>query len=148
MVAASGPGLRLGVMAKGLPKDMMQKRAVLYSERASKDEQNAVADAFIAEERYGEALEFLELTRDAGRLDEIRRIGIEAGDTFLLLRAERISGEAVPAETWKQTAERAKARERYYDAYRALERAGLAEEAEALREEHLPDFTPFRPEGK
>lgn len=135
-------------MAKGLPKDMMAKRALLYSDRASREQQNELADAFIAEERYGEALEFLELTRDSGRLEAIRKIGLDTGDTFLLLRTEKITGEDLPAEKWRETADRAKAGERYYDAYRALERAGAEEEAEALREEHMPDYRPFRPEGK
>ena len=106
------------------------------------------ADLFIERERFAEALEFLERTRDESRLGVIRDQGVARGDTFLLLRAEKLSGIQIPGAIWKNAATQAMSLGRYYDAYRALLHAGDEEKAEAIRAEHMPDYEPFRPEGK
>ncbi|MEN8148501.1 MAG: hypothetical protein ABFS86_01690 [Planctomycetota bacterium] len=124
------------------------KRNLLYSTKASDGDLNAAAGRFIERERYGEALEFLERTRDAALLGKIREEAARHGDTFLLLRVEKLSGEAIPADEWRAVAGTAESHGKYYDAYRALGKAGDEEAAEAIREEHMPEYEPFRPEGK
>ena len=124
------------------------KRDLLYSPKAGDAERNAAADVFIDAERFGEALEFIEVTRDAERLAKIQAAGLERGDTFLLQQVERIRGEAADPATWREFAEKAVSLGKYYDAYRALQRAGEEEKAEEVRAEHMPDYEPFRPEGK
>ena len=135
-------------MAGEIPNDMAAKREVLYGEKATDEERNALADAYLDAERFGEALELLEATRDADRLARVRKEGFGRGDTFLLLQVERLTKSELPKEDWRAAAERAKAAGRYLDAWRALNRMGEEEAAETLRAEHLPDFRPFRPEGK
>jgi hypothetical protein len=135
-------------MAKLDLKNMLSKRDLLYSDKSTDEELNAAADEFLEMERYGEALEFLEMTRDRGRLDRIEQAAAKRGDTFLLLRVERLRGEPVPAGTWRDISEKAVSLGKYYDAYRALLRAGDEAKAEELREKHLPGYEPFRPEGK
>jgi hypothetical protein len=124
------------------------KKDLLHSEKTTDAERNAFADQFLDAERFGEALEFLERTRDRGRLDRILAEAVRRGDTFLLTRVERIRGEPVSPETWRETAGKAVELGKSFDAYRALGRAGGEEEAEAFRAEHLPDYHPFKPEGK
>jgi len=124
------------------------KRALLYSDKASEEQLNAAADRFIESERYSEALEFLELTRDAARLSRILDAALERGDTFLVLRVEKIGGDEIPADTWREIAAKAATLGKFYDAYRGYGRAGDEEKAEAIRAEHMPDYEPFRPDGK
>jgi hypothetical protein len=135
-------------MAKPDLTNMLTKREILYSEKYTDEDRNAAADEFIGMERFGEALEFLEVTRDAGRLARIRDAALERGDTFLLLRVEKLGGEELPAETWRRAAEKAETLGKYFDVYRALTRVGDEEKAEAIREKHMPGFQPFKPEGK
>ncbi len=125
-----------------------KKRNLLYSTKATDADMNAAADGFIARERYEEALEFLERTHDKTLLSRIRDEATERGDTFLLLRVERVSGEEVSTEAWREIAVTASSLGKHYDAYRALHHAGDEEKAEAVRAEHMPDFEPFRPDGK
>jgi hypothetical protein len=124
------------------------KRDLLYSPKTTNGDRNAAADIFMDAERFGEALEFLEVTRDEERLTKIEAAGFERGDTFLLQQVERIRGEPATRERWIEFADRAVSLGKYYDAYRALLKAEEEEKAEALRAEHMPDYEPFRPEGK
>ena len=86
---------RFGAMAIRLPRDANAKRAVLYSENATDEDKNAHADAYIEAERYGEALEFLAMTRDAALLDRIRTAALDLGDTFLLTQVARFDPDGV-----------------------------------------------------
>ena len=124
------------------------KQTLLYSDRATDEERNAFADQFIEAERFGEALEFLELTKDRARLDRILAEAVRRGDTFLMLRVEKLRREPVSADVWRDAAEKATALGKNFDAFRAIERSGDEERAEAFRAEHLPDYRPFKPEGK
>lgn len=135
-------------MAANLPKDILAKRAVLYAEKSTDADKNAVAAVFVEAQRFGEALEFLEMTKDAALLDRIREAAIERGDTFLLLQSEKIGEAESSALDWEAVLVRAKARGKFLDAYRALCQLGREEEAEDLRAEKIPEFQPFRPQGK
>lgn len=135
-------------MAKADPRNFKTRRQILYAPRATIDEKNAAADLFLEEERYGEALEFLEQTKDASRLDRVLGAGIELGDTFLLRRVEKIRGEPIPEAEWRRAADRAKGLGKHLDAFYAIGRSEGEEPAETYREKHLPDYRPWKPEGK
>jgi hypothetical protein len=135
-------------MVENRLKDFRSKQNLLYSEKVTDETRNACADQFIEEERFGEALEFIEITKDRARLDKVLSEAIARADTFLMARVERIRKEAIPAETWREVAEKAQSLGRIFDAYRAIGRADGEEKAEEFRAEHLPDFQPFKPEGK
>ena len=94
------------------------------------------------------ALEYLEVTGDGGRLAKIEKTAIEAGDTFLLLRIEKIRGAGIPEGTWREVGERAFRLEKFYDAARAFERAGDGERVERIRADQMPGYEPWKPEGK
>jgi hypothetical protein len=128
----------------GQPPDFREKRRILFSASSSDEDRNRAAREFADAERFGEALELVEKTRDAEILDRVEREGIERGDTFLLLRVEKIRGQPIPPEAWRRAAAAAESRGRKFDAFRAYERAGDPEKAKAV----LPEYQPFRPEGK
>jgi hypothetical protein len=131
-------------MARSPLSDSLAKRDHLYSEKVTDEERNECADSFLEDGRYGEALEYLEITKDAARLARVEEVALEGGDTFLLLRLERIRGEDLPSDAWGRVADRALRLEKYYDAIRAFERAGDEERAERIREEHTDGFRPWR----
>jgi len=135
-------------MAKNAPDSMPVKRALLFSEGTTDAQRNAMADRFVAEERYGEAFEFLEQSKDEERLSRIEARARELGDSFLLLSVERIRKRPVAEESWRETAKTALRLGKYLDAYRAHLHLSEEERAEEIRSEHMPAFKPFRPDGK
>ncbi len=122
-------------MAKRLPRDANAKRAVLYSETATDEEKNALAGAYLDAERYGEALEFLALTRNATLLDRIRLAALELGDTFLLTQVARFNAEGVSEDDWTRIERTASSLGRELDAARARQELGIEEEPEEVAEE-------------
>jgi hypothetical protein len=130
-----------------LPLDLAAKRRLLYGKGLERKRQ-AAAEALVEAGRLAEALEVLEHTRDGAALDRVRRAAIAAGDAFSLARACQILKAAPDPAEWRDLAAAAERRERWFDAVNALERAGDAERAEAVRAERCPSFRPFRPAGK
>jgi hypothetical protein len=135
-------------MPPPIPRDFREKRKLLYGEKVSDEEMSRAAAAFSDAGRFGEALEFLERTRDEEVLARIEREAVERGDTFLLLRVERIRGRDLGPDRWRHAAARALVQGKHLDAFRAFGRAGDAEKAEEIRAAHLPGYEPYRPEGK
>jgi len=135
-------------MSERLLNDPAAKRALLHSAKASGEQMNAAADLFIDNERYSEALEFLEHTHDAGRLQRILTAATDRADTFLVLRVEKLGDETISADVWRKIAEKAESLGKFFDAFRGYEHAGDEEKAEAVRAEHMPEYEPFRPDGK
>jgi hypothetical protein len=85
------------------------------------------AEAYLAEGRALEAVEFLAKAEDAERLQELRREALEAGDLFLMRAVVAALGEAPDREEWLALAEAAEAagKQRYAaDARRQAERGG------------------------
>lgn len=134
-------------MAEAPPEDIREKRRLLYG-KGMEARRTEAARSLVAKGRLAEALELLERARERPLLEDVRRRAVEAGDAFSLGRAcQLLEAPPDPAE-WRSLAERAERRERFYDAVNALERAGDAEKAEALREARCPEFRPFKPAGK
>jgi hypothetical protein len=129
------------------PDDFVEKRRLLYG-RGMESRRAAAAKDLIAKGRLAAALELLERGPDRATLEDVRRRAVEAGDAFSLQRASQLLETPASADDWRALAEKAERRERYYDAVNALERAGDAEKAEALRAARCPDFKPFKPAGK
>jgi hypothetical protein len=115
-------------MSRPLPKDASAKRAVLYSETATDAEKDALAEAYLEAERYGEALEFLQMTRNTELLDRIRAAALDLGDTFLLTQVDRFRDGGVAEADWKRIEERARSLGRDMDARRARGVLGIEEE--------------------
>ena len=85
------------------------------------------AEAYLAEGRVLEAVEFLAKAGDQERLRELRRQARETGDVFLLRAVADAMGEAPDREEWLALAAAAEAsgKQRYaVDARRQAERGG------------------------
>lgn len=100
-------------MTKSTPDPL--KRRHLVEADLSPAEALAIAEAYLAEERFVDALIFLEKAEDREKLAELRGRAIELGDVFLMQSVERSLGEAPSAEEWTRLAESAEAagKERY-----------------------------------
>jgi len=144
-----GPGGMLGSPAvpDPIPLELAEKRQLLYAKGLDRG-RTSVANALIAKGRLAESLEYLERSKDAGALDQVRRDAVRAGDLFSLVRVCQIlKSDPTPAEL-RELAGNAERAERWYDAVNALARAGDAEASEAIRTARCPDFQPFKPANK
>lgn len=86
-----------------------------------------VAEAYRAEGRSLDALDFLHVAGDSDGLAALRREAVQAGDAFLLRAIAGVTGESVQREEWQALAEAAASagKERYAaDARRQAEREG------------------------
>ena len=85
------------------------------------------AEAYLAEGRAIEAVDFLAKLDDDGRLQELRREALEAGDFFLMRAVADAMGKAPDRDEWLALAAAAEAagKQRYAaDARRQAERGG------------------------
>ena len=85
------------------------------------------AEAYLAEGRALEAVEFLAKAGEGERLQELRREALEAGDFFLMRAVADAMGKAPDRDEWLALAAAAEAagKQRYAaDARRQAERAG------------------------
>ncbi len=134
-------------MVEPVPDDLFERRRLLYGKGAERT-RAAAARTLLAAGRLSEALEMLERGGDPGVVAEVRRAAVAKGDAFALQRAAQLLREEVPPGDWRSLAARAEAAGRHYEAIRALEKAGDAEAAEAMRLKHHPEYVPFKPVGK
>jgi hypothetical protein len=135
-------------MAVREPRHPLEKRDLLHADPPHRARLDALARQLLSEERYGELVDYLEVTKDAALAAQVADVAVERGSAWLLAQVERVLGQRQGPEPWERLSASAAARERWFDAVRALEAAGKPEEAEALRQEHCPEYEPFRPLGK
>ena len=93
-------------MAK-IPSPLDRRHLIEKELDASKAQ--AIADAYLAEDRVLEALAFLERAGATEALAEIRSQAVAAGDVFLLREVSTLTGEDPDAATWTQAADAADA---------------------------------------
>jgi hypothetical protein len=95
-------------VARGKLPDPLERRH--WVERGLPEAQaQRVADAYLAEGRSLEALDFLASAGAEEALAGVRRDAIEAGDSFLLRAAVSASGHAATREEWLELAGAAEA---------------------------------------
>ncbi len=87
-----------------------------------------IADAYLAEGRTLEALDFLRVAEAAERLAELRREAIAAGDTFLFRSIATSAGEPATREEWSALAAAAAASGRRFYSEQALRQANRERE--------------------
>lgn len=134
-------------MPDAIPVEFQEKRRLLYG-KGMAARRAAVAGKLADAGRLAESLEYLERDRDAAALGRVRREAVRAGDGFSLVRScQLLRAEPDPSE-WRELAANAEGAGKWYDAVNALERAGDAEKAEAVRAARCPGFRPFKPAGK
>jgi hypothetical protein len=126
---------------------MLERRRILYA-RDGQARIAAAARSLLEAGRVAEALEFLERAKDPALLADARRRAIDAGDAFALKRACSILGSDASPDEWRALAARAGAKERWFDAVNAYERAGDVEKSDEVRAQRCPDYRPFKPANK
>ncbi len=131
-----------------VPSHPLEKRELLHKDPPDTARIDAIAGALIDARRFGEAIEFVEVTRNAGLLGRLEDEATSSGSPFLLQQVERLSGQKRDDATWEAVVAKCLAAERYVDAVRALNGRGESERAEEIRAEHCPDYDPFKPLGK
>lgn len=87
-----------------------------------------IADAYLAEGRTLEALDFLRVAEAADRLAELRREAIAAGDAFLFRCIAGSAGEPPTREEWSALADAAAASGRRFYADQAQRQAQRVKE--------------------
>jgi len=86
-------------MAKrGIPNPL-ERRHLLERNLAEAD-LLAIADAYLAEGRSSEAVDFLVKANAEERLTELERQAVESGDAFLLRELVRLTGREPDASSW------------------------------------------------
>jgi hypothetical protein len=111
-------------MAKSRIPNPMERRHLV--ERDLPEAQAlGIAEAYLAEGRSEEAVDFLRLAGARERLGELRREAVSSGDAFLFRSVVRALDEAPERDEWSRLAEAARSlgRERYAEqAQRQAER--------------------------
>ena len=110
--------------------DVGTKRQRIYDDKTSADDQNALALRYLDEGRAGEALEFLERTRDRDTMQRVRAWAVARGEAFILTQTERFLVDEAPRDDWRAVADKAFAEGRWHHAKLAFERIGDEERAE------------------
>ena len=130
------------------PRNPLEKRDLLHAESPDQGKVDAVAAKLLAENRYAEAVDYIEITRSAPLVAQLGERALQVGSPFLLSQVERLTGEKRPESDWRAVAEGAQKAERWMDAVRALQGGGFEDEAEALRQDKCPEYEPFKPQNK
>jgi hypothetical protein len=110
-------------VAKAKIPDPIQRRHLV--EQSSPEQARAIADAYLAEDRCVEAIDFLKVASADDQLAALRGRAISEGDAFLLRAVARAQGEPPTRDDWQKLegAALASGRERYaVEARRQVER--------------------------
>ncbi len=103
------------------------ERRHLVEKQLPADRARAIADAYLAEDRSIEAIDFLKLAGAADGLAELRSRALAAGDAFLFRAVANAQGRPPTRDDWQKlgAAASANGRERYaLEARRQMERGG------------------------
>jgi len=100
---------------KGIPNPLERRHLVerdLPAERA-----RGIAEAYLAEGRIDEAIDFLAIAQDTQRLGELRAEAVSSGDAFRLRSVTHALGVTPEREEWSRLAEAARSlgKQRYAD---------------------------------
>ena len=88
--------------------DPLARRHLLEG-RIAPEKARGVAEAYLAEGREVEAIDFLARAEAHERLESLRSAALEAADVFLFRAASSALGSETPAEVWSRLAEVARA---------------------------------------
>ncbi len=95
-------------MARSLIPDPLTRRHLLAG-ALDAARANAIAEAYLAAERHGEAVAFFQKVENEDGLARLRDHAIAEGDLFLLREASTASRKPIDAETWTRLADAAQA---------------------------------------
>jgi len=135
-------------MAIKEPRHPLDKRELLHREIPETARIDGIAKMLIDSGRYGESVEYVEVTKNAQLIDALESGAVTEGSAFLLQSVVRLRGEDVDPAVWKRVADTALTKERFLDAVRAYAAMGDEDRSEEIRKTHCPDYEPFKPLGK
>lgn len=95
------------------PTHYLSKRDLLHGPKTSPQALSTAAREYLARESFSDALDFFEKARDAAGVQEVKRVALERGDSFLLGRIERYDPALVSAGDWERVAVVAEKKEIY-----------------------------------
>lgn len=87
------------------PTNYLSKRDLLHGPKTTPQALSAAAREYLAREAFSDALDFFEKARDAAGVQEIKKVALQRGDSFLLGRIERYDPAQVSANDWERVAE-------------------------------------------
>ena len=101
-------------MAKGKTPGPIERRHLVEKELPSA-QALGIAEAYLAEDRVLDAIDFLKIAAAGGRLAELRARAIAEGDVFLLRAVATAQGQPPTRDDWQklEAAATASGRERY-----------------------------------
>jgi hypothetical protein len=101
-------------LAKAKIPDPLERRH-LVEKALPPDQARAIAQAYLADDRFIEAVDFLRIAGAAEQLAELRARSIADGDAFLLRAVAGAQGQPPTREDWQklEAAATAQGRERY-----------------------------------
>lgn len=114
-------------MAKSQIPNALDRRHLVEREMAPAQAQR-IADAYLAEGRTIEALDFLRKAGASERISELRREAIATGDAFLLRSVAGLASERPSPEEWSALADAAAAAGRHQYAEQARRQAQRGKE--------------------
>ena len=115
-------------------------RELTADPKLTPDDANRYADLFIAAGKPTIALMFLERSKDASRLDKVKKDAVTAGDAFLLNHVNRLRPGSIDGAEWREAASRAKSDGKLLFARECYLQAGDEQLATQVREEWLKIF--------
>ncbi|HEY3324871.1 MAG TPA: hypothetical protein VGP72_30745 [Planctomycetota bacterium] len=90
-----------------IPTHYIKKRDLLHSEKTPKATLSKIGREFLSLERFSDALDFFEKAQDRDGIEQIKRVALDRGDTFLLARLDRLDRAMVTREDWERAAQTA-----------------------------------------
>ncbi len=115
---------------KGQLPGFYEKRALLFSKKASPEKTKQLGKQFMDAGRFDDALEFFARAKAEDMVREIARTALDTGDAPLYMRARKILGDDAKEAEWNKLADNAVKHGRFAMAYVAKLKAGKPEEAE------------------
>lgn len=126
-------------MPEPLPSEE-RLRELTADPKLTAEDANRWADAFIAAGKPTIALMFLDRTKDADRLEKVKKDAVAAGDAFLLHHVNRLRPGSIDGAEWREAAARARSDGKLLFARECYLQAGDEPLAVQVREEWLKIF--------
>ncbi len=117
----------------------IQKRDILYGvKKTSNEELKVLAQNFLNEGWLSDAIDFSAFANAKDLLNEIKKIAIQEGNTFLYLKAHRMIGDAeISNQDLTACAATAESKGQWRYAIMAYEKLGQSEKVSDIKTKHL-----------
>lgn len=103
--------------------DAIERRNILYGEKATAEQRINLGDAYLAAGRQLDALEFYARAEHQPGIAKIREVAVAEGNTFLAARLEQLGLPGLSPEQWQSLADNAASRGLELYAEKARKRA-------------------------